>query len=343
MYSSIIPIFFFAILVTRLWYLQIQHGEEYTRLAKNNRVRYLEVAAPRGNILDRKGREIVTNRPAFNVVWVREDNRVDDALVKRTASILDMDISELLARTRKMVGTPGHIPIRLAENLNWDKVAYIENNRMDMPGIKIEVVPRRVYHYDNLASHLIGYLGEINQKELTAAKSSDYRSGDMIGKMGLEKLREKDLRGEKGRHYMEVNALGFEQRNLKGLEPLPGNDLQLTLDVDLQQAAEKLMMDDKKAGAVVAVDVNSGRLLVLVSSPVLELDKFLGGISVKNWKAMLDNPRHPLINKIVQGQYPPASTYKIVTAIAAITEGIVTPENSIYCPGHYRFGNRTYG
>ena len=342
MYSSAILVFFFIILITRLWYLQIQQGDDYTGLAKNNRVRHLEIAAPRGNILDRKGREIVTNRPSFNVVWVREKNRVDDALIKKTASILNIDISELLARTRKMVGTPGHIPIRLAEELSWNEVAYIENNRMELPGIKIEVVPQRVYHYGNLASHLIGYLGEISLKELTSTSFAGYKSGDMIGKMGLEKLREKDLRGEKGRHYMEVNALGFEQRNLKGLEPLPGNDVQLTIDVDLQRTAEHLMMKDDKSGAVVAVEVNTGRLLVLASSPVLELDKFLGGISIKNWKGMLSNPHHPLINKIVQGQYPPASTYKIVTAIAALAEGVITPDNSVYCPGHYRFGNRTY-
>ncbi|RWX44341.1 peptidoglycan glycosyltransferase [Candidatus Electrothrix aarhusensis] len=342
MYSSVVLVFFFVILITRLWYLQIQRGEEYTKMAKNNRVRYLEIAAPRGNILDRKGREIVTNRPSFNVVWVREKNRVDDALIKKTASILDIEISELLARTRKMVGTPGHVPIRLAEELSWDQVAYIENNRMELPGIKIEVVPQRVYHYGNLASHVIGYLGEINPKELSSIDSEGYRSGDMIGKMGLEKLREKDLRGEKGRHYMEVNALGFEQRNLKGLEPLPGNDVQLTIDVDLQRVAEELMMKDDKSGAVVAIEVNTGRLLMVASSPVLELDKFLGGISVKNWKDMLTNPHHPLINKIVQGQYPPASTYKIVTAIAGLAEGVITPESSIYCPGHYRFGNRTY-
>jgi penicillin-binding protein 2 len=141
---------------------------------------------------------------------------------------------------------------------------------------------------------------------------------------------------------MEVNALGFEQRNLKGLEPLPGNDVQLTIDVDLQRIAEELMMKDDKSGTVVAIEVNTGRLLMLASSPVLELDKFLGGISVKNWKEMLTNPHHPLINKIVQGQYPPASTYKIVTAIAGLAEGVITPESSIYCPGHYRFGNRTY-
>ena len=342
MVSSIVLMVFFAILITRLWYLQIQHGQDYKTLAENNRVRHLEVIAPRGNILDRKGREIVTNRPSFNVVWVREDNRVDDELIKKIAGILDVDIADLLIKVRKMSRTAGHIPIRLAEDLDWDQVAYIENNRMELPGIKIEVVPLRVYHYGNMASHVIGYLGQINRKELKKAEPDIYRGGDMIGKMGLEKLREKDLRGEKGRHYMEVNALGFEQRNLKGFDPLPGNDLQLTLDADLQIAAEEIMTREEKSGAVVAIEVNSGRLLMLASSPVLELDKFIGGISYKNWDDMLNNPHHPLINKIVQGQYPPASTYKIVTAIAGLAEGVITPETTIYCPGFYRFGNRVY-
>jgi len=342
MYSSVVLIVFFAVLITRLWYLQIQQGEEYKKMAENNRVRYLEVAAPRGNILDRKGREIVTNRPSFNVVWVREDNRLDDALIKKMARILDVDVSDLLARVRKMAGTPGHIPIRLAEDIDWNKVAYVENNRMELPGVKIEVVPLRVYNYGNVASHVIGYLGEINKKELARQEPGVYRGGDMIGKMGLEKLREKELRGEKGRDYMEVNALGFEQRNLKGLAPLPGNDLQLTIDVDLQKAAEDIMMAENKSGAVVAIEVNTGRLLMLASSPVLELDKFIGGISYKNWQEMLDNPHHPLINKIVQGQYPPGSTYKLVTAIAGLAEGVITPDTIMYCPGHYRFGNRTY-
>jgi len=342
MYSSVVLIVFFAILIARLWSLQIQQGDEYKKLAENNRVRYLEVAAPRGNILDRKGREIVTNRPSFNVVWIREDGRLDDELIKKMARVLDEEVSALLARIRKMAGTPGHFPVRLAEDIDWDKVAYIENNRMELPGIKIEVAPLRVYHYGNVASHVIGYLGEINKKELNKAEPGVYRGGDMIGKMGLERLREKELRGEKGRHYMEVNALGFEQRNLKGTDPLPGNDLQLTLDVDMQKAAEDIMMEEEKSGAVVAIEVNSGRLLMLASSPVLEIDKFIGGISHKNWQEMLDNPYHPLINKVVQGQYPPASTYKIVTAIAGLGEGVINPDTIIYCPGYYRFGNRTY-
>ncbi|HEB49867.1 MAG TPA: penicillin-binding protein 2 [Desulfobulbus sp.] len=342
LYSAFVVIFFFAVLVARLWYLQIQQGPEYRRLADSNRVRYLEVAAPRGNILDRKGREIVTNRPSFNVVWVREDNRLDDELLKKMARILGQDVSDLLARIRKMANTPGHIPVRLAEDIDWETVAYIENNRMDLPGIKIEVIPLRVYHYGNLASHLIGYLGEINEKELKNSEPGVYRGGDLIGKMGLERLREKDLRGEKGRNYMEVNALGYEQKYLKGVEPLPGNDLQLTIDMDLQRVAEETMAADDKAGAVVAIEVNSGRLLALASAPELHIDEFVGGISHKAWKAMLENPHHPLINKIVQGQYPPGSTYKLVTAAAGLAEGVITPDSIIYCPGYYRFGNRTY-
>ncbi len=341
-YSAFVIIFFFAVLVARLWYLQVQEGERYSHLADSNRVRYLEIAAPRGNILDSMGREIVTNRPSFNVVWVRENNRLDDVLLKKMAAILDVDVSDLLARIRKMAGTPGHIPIRLAEDIDWNKVAYIENNRMNLPGIKIQVIPRREYHFGNLASHIIGYLGEINEKELKDSREGEYRGGDLIGKMGLERLREKDLRGEKGRHYMEVNALGFEQRNLKGIEPLPGNDLQLTIDMDLQRTAEEAMAADRKSGAVVAVEVNSGRILAAASAPSLELDKFIGGISYKNWQAMLDNPLHPLINKIVQGQYPPGSTYKLVTAAAGLAERVISPDSIIYCPGHYRFGNRIY-
>lgn len=342
LYSSFTLVFFFAVIITRLWFLQIHQGDHYNKLADSNRVRYLEIAAPRGNIIDRHGKEVVTNRPSFNVVWIREDNKIDDQWLKKVARILGKNTSELLEKIRKMANTPGHIPVRLAEDIDWEAVAQIENNRMDLPGIKIEVVPLRVYHYGNLASHLIGYLGEINKKELARAEEGVYRGGDLIGKMGLERLREKDLRGEKGRDYMEVNALGFEQKNLKGIEPLPGNDLQLTLDMELQQVAEQTMASQEKAGAVVVLEANSGRLLVLASAPELHLDEFVGGISHKAWKRMLENPRHPLVNKLVQGQYPPGSTYKPVTALAGLAEGVITPDTVVYCPGHYRFGNRTY-
>ena len=340
--SSALIITFFAILVSRLWFLQIQQGEIYSNKADNNRVRYVDVAPPRGNIFDSMGREVVTNRPSFNVVLSREDNRLDDKLLKKVASLLNEDVSVLLNRIRKMADSPGHIPIRLAEDIDWEKVALIENNRLELPGIRIEVMPLRVYHYGNYASHLIGYLGEISDKELEASEDGAYQGGDLVGKMGIEKIREENLRGEKGREYMEVNALGFEQQYLKGVEPLPGADLQLTINMELQQAAEEIMAREEKAGSVVALEVNSGRVLVAASSPQLKLDEFIGGISTKAWKEMLENPRHPLINKTVQGQYPPASTYKIVTALAGLAEHVINPDSVIFCPGHYRFGNRTY-
>ncbi len=340
--SAVVLIFFFAVLVSRLWYLQIQQGDKYRHLADSNRVRYVEVVPPRGNIFDSRGRAIVTNRPSFNVVLSRENSGLNDELLKKMAAILGEDVSVLLARIRKMAGTPGHIPIRLAEDIDWDKVAFIENNRLELPGIGIEVVPRRIYHYGNLASHIIGYLGEINERELKASAAGVYRGGDLVGKMGLERLLEKDLRGEKGREYMEVNALGFEQKYLKGIEPLPGDDLKLTINMDLQRVAEDAMAAQDKAGAVVAVEVNSGRLLVAASAPALKLDEFVGGISYKAWQAMLDNSRHPLVNKVVQGQYPPGSTYKLVTALAGLAEGVITPDTVFYCPGYYRLGNRTF-
>lgn len=340
--SAVVLIFFFAVLVSRLWYLQIQQGDKYRQMANNNRVRYVEVVPPRGNIFDSKGREIVSNRPSFNVVLSRENSGLNGELLKKMASILGEDVSVLLERIRKMAGSPGHIPIRLAEDIDWDKVAFIENNRLELPGVRIEVVPRRIYHYGNLASHIIGYLGEINERELQASAAGAYRGGDLVGKMGLERLLEKDLRGEKGREYMEVNALGFEQKYLKGIEPLPGDDLKLTINMDLQRVAEDTMAAQDKAGAVVAVEVNSGRLLVAASAPALKLDEFVGGISYKAWQAMLDNPRHPLLNKVDQGQYPPASTYKLVTALAGLAAGVITPDTVFYCPGYYRLGNRTY-
>lgn len=332
----------FIVIMARLYFLQIKQGTDYDKLADSNRVRYLEIMAPRGNILDRKGREMVTNRPSFNVIWLRTSNRLDEEWLKTLSRVLDEDPGVLLEKIRKMVGQPGHLPVRLAEDISWDKVRQIEVNKMYLPEVSIEVVPLRVYHYGDLASHLIGYLGEISKDELDRMDKSRYHGGDLIGKAGLERLREDDLSGIKGRDYMEVNALGFEQKPLKGEAPVPGRNLQLTIDVDLQKIAEEELANNKFAGAVVAIEVNTGRLLVSASSPPLHLQDFVGGISKANWKAMLDNPLHPLVNKVVQGQYPPGSTFKPVTALAGLAEGVITPDTTFFCPGFHRFGNRTY-
>ncbi len=216
---------FAAIIITRLWYLQIVNYDEFLERSYNNRVRIRNISAPRGHILDRNGTELVTNRPSFNVLLIREDSRNDEAFINRLAEILDVDVLELWTRIREASNIPLHIPIRLKEDIEWETLAYLENHNYEFSGIRIEVTPRRVYHFGDLAAHLIGYLGAISKEELKKAGKDDYDGSDLVGKMGLEKLRESDLRGEKGVSYSEVNAKGFEQQLLKNVDPLPGREL----------------------------------------------------------------------------------------------------------------------
>jgi penicillin-binding protein 2 len=340
--AGVVMVFFIAIILLRLWFLQIHKGEEYVNKAENNRVRIREVAAPRGDILDRNGKELVTNQPSFNVVLVREDSNDIDGLLKRLSLVLKEDVSVLWERIRDAESKQKHIPVRLKENLSWDTLAYLETHNKDFPGIRIEVFPSRFYHYGDMAAHIIGYLGEISKQDLEEATSESYRGGDLVGKMGLERLREKELHGEKGSDSSEVNARGFEQQLLTHVEPSPGNDVRLTLDADLQLVAEEAMDVDARSGAVVAMEVKTGRLLVLASTPRLHLADFEGGISQKNWDALRDNPKHPLINKVLQAMYPPGSTYKMVTALAGLSRGIVTKDTTFFCPGHISYGNRRY-
>ncbi len=340
--AAAVVLFFLVVIIMRLWYLQISNGEEYESRAYDNRVRIRQLAAPRGHILDRKGREIVTNRPSFNVALIQEDSHDLGDVLKRLAPILDMDVSLLWEKIREASDTPRYVPVLLKEDIDWQTLAYLENHNHEFSGIRTEVQPVRVYHYDDLAANIIGYLGSISKKELAAADPDIYSGGDIIGKKGLERIREEDLRGEKGYSYSEVDAKGFEQQLLKAVEPLPGREIRLTIDVDLQQIAESYMSAGEKSGAVVVMEVKTGRVLAAVSAPSIHINDFLGGISVKKWQALLDNPKHPLINKVVQATYPPGSTYKMVSALAGLATGAIDEETVLYCPGHYSFGNRIY-
>jgi len=263
--TIIIMVTFIAILVVRLWYLQINQAELYHEKALNNRVRKLQISAPRGNFLDRHNRIIISNRPLFNVLWIRDDAEDPDLVLKKMAKILEEDISDILGRIRSEGNHPNYVPIRLKEDVTWEIVAFIENHSLELPGIRIEAVPSRKYNYGNLGSHIIGYLAQISKEELKKQKRDEYTGGDQIGKSGLEKIYEQDLRGEKGERIFEVNVHGLEQRQLKLLEPLPGHDIQLTIDIDMQQEAEKAMAG--RSGAVIAMDVHTGEILTLASAP----------------------------------------------------------------------------
>ena len=340
--TAVVVLFFFVVIVLRLWNLQITEGPEYEKRSYGNRVRIRQVAAPRGHILDRNGREIVTNRPSFDVLLIQEDSHDIGDVLKRLAPILGTDVSALWAKVREATGNPRYMPVRLKEDIDWKTLAYLENHNRDFSGIRIEVQPVRVYHYEDLAANTIGYMGAISKKEFDEADKNIYSGEDIIGKKGIERLREKDLRGQKGQSYSEVDAKGFEQKQLKTVEPLSGREIRLTLDVDLQQIAESYMDAGEKSGAVVVMEVNTGRLLAAVSAPSIHIKEFIGGISQEEWKALLDNSKHPLINKVVQGTYPPGSTYKMVTALAGLAKGAIDENTTFYCPGSYSFGNRTY-
>ncbi len=335
-----IILFFVLLLVVRLWFLQILRGADYDQLSENNRVRVQTIVAPRGNLLDRHGNILLANRPYFNVTWMREDSVNPEEVLKKTASILSVDINELLDRVREGSDYPRYMPIRLKEDIDWKKLVYIENHQYDLPGIRIEALPSRDYIHESLASHMVGYLGSINKKELIDLYSKNYRANDQIGKTGLERIFEEELRGEKGQRYVEIDAQGFEQKELTINEPLPGNDIKLTLDLSLQKIAEQALLG--KAGAVVAMNVKDGQILALASSPPMDLEEFIGGISSKAWKSMQDNPMKPFMNKAIQGQYPPASTYKIITALAGLTEKIIAPDTIFYCNGSMSLHGRQY-
>ncbi len=329
-----------ALLLTRLWYLQVLKHEEYSQRAQNNLIRVREITPPRGRITDQQGRIIVTNRPCFNVLWYKEDASQPDLVIKNLSVLLDLDITAILERVRQASDQPNYIPILLAEDIDRPTLIAIENNRFFLPGVVIKTVPRRQYLHDNLASHLIGYLGQITKGELKERKDNYYKGGDLIGKRGIERIFNDQLRGEKGERYLEVDSRGFVQRRLKVKKALPGNDLRLTIDLELQSEAEKSLRG--KAGAVCVMEVKTGNLLVMASSPNMEIQEFTGGISKDIWQEHLQNQLRPLINKNIQGLYPPASTYKIVTAVAGLSEKVITPETIFYCNGAMKLHGRKY-
>ncbi|MBA3013660.1 MAG: penicillin-binding protein 2 [Proteobacteria bacterium] len=338
-FATIALLAFAAIIGIRLWYLQIIKGDDFFKSSENNRLRLHWVNAPRGMIADRLGRPLIANRPYFNVTLAREDAPNPAQVLSRLSTLLAVDVNDLLDRIREAEDYPRYVPITLKEDLDWKTLVAVENHLYDLPGIRVEVQASREYLYENLGSHLFGYLGRINEKELNEFEG-EYHLNDQIGKLGLERIYETELRGEPGRRYVEVDAQGFEQREVSVLQPLPGADIKLTIDRDLQEVAEEVL--DGRAGAAVMMEVNTGRLLAVVSSPPLELNEFVGGISRKAWKDMLENPLKPFINKPIQGQYPPGSTYKMSVALAGLSEGVVTNDTTFYCNGAMRFRGRNY-
>jgi penicillin-binding protein 2 len=339
-YVNVVIIVVFSVIFSRLWYLQIIKGDYFKNLSENNRIRIQEVPAPRGILYDREGTPLVDSFPSFDVSLYRQDVPDMQALVPALTRVLSTDSEKLQAKLDAARGASPFQPLKLKTDITRQELAMLETRRLDLPGIMVDVVIRRNYPYGNLASHLFGYLGEINQEELEREEYVNHKIGYLIGKYGIEQKFELDLMGENGGRQIEVNAMGRKVRVLENLEPNPGNNLFLTLDLELQKAAEEAMSG--KRGAVVAMDPQSGDILALTSKPDFDPNLFARGISPENWKSLIGNPANPLQNRATQGQYPPGSVFKIVIATAGLEEKVITPETSFHCSGVLQFGDREY-
>ena len=330
----------FLLIFIRLWSLQVIKGSELRRLSENNCIRLRENPADRGMLLDRKGRILAHNRPSFEVYLVPEDIKANPEVLIKVGKMLNMTPDEIEEKMKAQKRRAPFKPVKIKSDINWDELALLESNRVHLPGLIVDVRPKRAYDHGDLASHLIGYLGEVDENELKQSKETPYRMGALIGKYGIEYRWENDLRGVDGGRQIEVDALGREIRPLGIVDPFPGNNLFLTIDLDLQKTAEEAFKD--KNGALVAMDLKTGRILAMMSKPSFEPDVFARNILPEEWKSLEENPYHPLQNKGIQGQYPAGSVFKIITAIAGLESGMITPDTPFTCTGAFSYGNRDF-
>lgn len=326
-----------AILIARVGYLQVYDGEYYAKLADGNRIRIIPTVAPRGTFFDRNGQLLVTNRPGFTVSLLPLTEPISEEVITRISNLLQVPIEDIKSKIAAHVGFD---PIRIKTDVTPDIVTIIEEQKNNYPGVVIEVQPIRNYILKQEAAHTFGYVSEISDAELETKKKEGYKSGDIIGKFGLEKIYDKAIRGVNGGEQVEVDVSGAPVQILGKKDPVPGADLILTIDRDLQVAAEaavdaQLSAIHANAAAAVVLNPQNGEILALVSRPAFDPNLFAHGISTKDWNAINNNPYHPMDDKAITGEYPPGSTFKIVTGTAALASGRVTPEEQIFDSGQH--------
>ena len=329
-----------AALGARLYYLSIVNGEQYRLRADKNRISIRLIAPERGEIFDRNGQKLATNTQDLRVMIVPEQaDQLEPTLLKVQQIV---DISERrLARIRQRIRRQRQfVPVTLAQGLDWGTFSRLNVEMPKLPGVQTDAGLSRLYPGGESIAHLVGYMASPDEEDIY--KSPLYQlPGFKIGKQGLERRYEALLRGASGTRRVEVNAVGREIRELPPREDaLRGNDLHLTLDMSLQQYVMQELGEE--AAGVVAMDIATGDVLAMASSPGYDPNEFTHGISNANWQALLKDPRSPLLNKSVSGQYPPGSTIKMIVALAAMEQGLITPETTFYCNGRHRLGNHTF-
>jgi len=339
---ALIVVAVWMLLLTRLFYLQVVQGDVYKVSAERNSVRTQRVQAPRGAILDRRGEPLVDSRPAFEVLVVPHETEDVPTTLSRIAGLTGRDLAQIRESYGQPRGRARFQPQRVAHDLDRDALASVEARLWALGGVLTQVTPVRGYRYGGSGAHLLGWLGEVGAEQLREKEFQSYRRGDIIGRGGIEKLLDADLRGRPGGRNLLVDAHGKELELLSQVDPQPGRNVVLTLDHALQEAAEAALDRDLKAGAVVALDPRTGDVLALASRPAFDPNGFAIGVDPEVWRGLTSDPQKPLVNRALQGQYPPGSTYKVVTAIAGLEEKLVDAHTEIYCGGSFRLGRRTY-
>lgn len=328
----------FVALGLRLWFLQIGQGATFRERSETNRLKTIFIPPPRGVMVDRRGTEVVANRPSFHIEFIKEDAPDPHQVLRQLAEVLGLDPAVLVARMEKQPRRRRFEPKLLLKDVSRDVVARVSAARYRLPGVFVAVTPARLYPFNDVAGHVVGYLREVTNAQLENANSEDYLPGDLAGQYGLELSFERFLKGQRGLQRVIVNSLGTRVGELSADPVIPGNTVELSLDMKVQQAAEHALKG--KRGAVVAMDPRTGEILAMASAPSFHPGVFEGDLTKSDWSHLLSEKR--LINKAIQGTYPPGSVFKVFMEGAILAERIASPRERIHCPGSYWFKGRQY-
>ncbi|MCB1562448.1 MAG: penicillin-binding protein 2 [Alphaproteobacteria bacterium] len=326
-----------AVLGGRLAWLQVAQGQRYKRLSDKNRISVKMLAPVRGEIVDRFGVPLAVNNRSFRVLVIPEQAGDLQISLRALQKVIDLDeerIEDVLARAKK---TAKFAPIEVKDGLTWEEVARIEVRLPDLPGLFTDTGQIRSYPFGVATAHVIGYVGAVSKEELGEDPVLSL-PGFKIGKTGIEKRYDREMRGEAGASEVEVNVVGREVRELKRTAPKPGKRVMLTLDGELQRFTQEKLAERRSASAVV-LDAQTGAVYALASYPAFDPNVFTHNLSIPMWEELLADPGHPLTNKALAGQYPPASTFKMITALAGLKAGKITRDRRVYCSGHYQYGD----
>ncbi|TGD43448.1 penicillin-binding protein 2 [Pseudotabrizicola sediminis] len=333
----------FAVLGARMHYLSVDQADQFKLLAEENRISIRLIPPARGVIHDRNGKVLAGNEQNYRVVITREDAGDVDAVLAKLAHIIPLTADDLDRTAKEMNRTSPFAPITVADRLSWEDLSKVALNAPSLPGVSPEVGLSRQYPRDTDFAHVLGYVGPVSERDLEALDSPDPLlriPKFQIGKIGVERWLEDQLRGRAGTRRIEVNAVGRVMRELEREEGDPGSDVRLTINADVQNFVQARLGDE--SAAAVVMDVTNGDLIAIVSSPSFDPNLFVRGISHTDYNGLMENDHRPLANKTVQGVYPPGSTFKMITALAALEAGMITVNTSVRCPGYLEFGGRRF-